>query len=57
MFAGEIANLASFWCAGIARGRLAADEGVEMAQSAGAVTGGVDGYSMDVVNYTSQQRS
>jgi hypothetical protein len=51
MFAREIADLASFWCTGIARRRLAADEGVEMAQSAGAVAGRVDGHSMDVVNY------
>lgn len=50
MFTGEIANLASFWCAGIARGRLATDEGVDMAQSACAVAGGADGKGMKVVD-------
>jgi len=57
MFTREIAYLASLRCAGVARGRLAADEGVKMSQSAGAAAGGVDRHSMDVVNYIVQRKS
>jgi len=54
MFTGEIANLASLWCTGVAWRRLAADEGVKMGQSAVAIAGRVDGHSVDVVYYIGQ---
>jgi hypothetical protein len=50
MFTREIADLASLWFGGITWRLLASQEGVEMAQSTGAIAGGVDRHDVNVVD-------